>query len=250
MPVPPESFAPSLFLFAHHDDELFIAATLKAMVLSGPVTTVWLTRGGLHGRLRQAESQRAMEALGVPRHSLLEMGLPDSHLLEYLGDVIRRLTRLMEDRRPAAVFVPAFEGGHLDHDSLQLAAAAAIRRLPGGVRRRPLLFEFPLYHRSGHRLAVGDFLPGAARTLKTPLRLRDRLLKQKLARIYNSQRLILYPLLTLKGGPMMLHLRGEPYRRVPPGRDYALPPHPGRLAYEFYTRSKFGDFARAAQSFV
>jgi hypothetical protein len=45
---------------------------------------------------------------------------------------------------------------------------------------------------------------------------------------------------------MMVHLRGEPYRRVPETRDYTVRPHPGRLAYEFYTRRRFAEFASLA----
>ncbi len=211
---------------------------------------VWFTSGGLSPRRRQAESHRAMEILGVPRQNLLEMGLPDGHLLDCLGEVVRRLVDLMAVRRPASVFVPAFEGGHPDHDSLQLAAAAAISRVDWEVNRQPALFEFPLYHRSGGGIAVGDFLPGGGAAFKTALKLKDRLLKQRLARIYRSQRLILYPLLALKGGPMMMNRRGEPYRLVPPGRDYTRPPHPGRLAYEFYTRRRFKEFASAAEAVI
>ncbi len=237
---------PALVLFAHHDDEFFIAATLKKMAQRGPAAAVWLTRGGLHGRLRQAESRRAMDILGVPRRALFEIGLPDNHLIDYLEDAVRRLARLMAAYRPASVIVPAFEGGHLDHDSLQLAAAAAIRRTNWGVNQHPPLYEFPLYHRSGRRLAVGEFLPGPARTIFTPLKLKDRVLKQKLARIYSSQKMILYPMLAFRGGPMMLHRRGEPYRLVSAGRNYTKPPHSGRLAYQFYTRRKFSEFASAA----
>lgn len=242
---------PSLFVFAHHDDELFIAATMRRLALTGgQVLAAWLTRGGLHGNRREAESRRATELLNVKPENLYFFGLPDGRALDYLDDIVNRLAALLKKRRPGSVFVPAFEGGHPDHDCVQLAAAAAVRDFqPQGGK--PELYEFPMYHRRrGRPLAVGEFLPGGGPTLYTPLKLGDRLLKRKLAGIYSSQRLITWPLLALKGGPMMLHLRGEPYRPVPPDRDYTRPPHPGRLAYEFYTRIRFKDFAEKARRLV
>lgn len=254
---------PALFLFAHHDDEIFISVTMRQLARAGgPVLAAWLTRGGLHGERRQSESQQAMELLGVEQKNMFFFRLPDNRLLDYLEDIIARLIMLMERRRPASVFVPAFEGGHQDHDTVQLATAAAIRRLQsaGSCAQAPLysqprvaaLYEFPIYHRFGARiLCVGEFLPEAASpVLRTPLKLSDRLLKQKLARIYKSQRPVLYPVLGLKGSPMMLHRHGEPYRPVPLDRNYERPPHPGRLTYECFTRWRFEKFAERAAGVV
>jgi len=237
---------PVFFLLAHHDDELFIAATIKHLAgREGQVLVAWFTCGGIGANQRLAESVKAMELLGVSRQCLYFFRLPDNCLLDYLEDIVKRLVFLWERRRPGSVFVPAFEGGHQDHDTVQLAAAAASRRLAG---TKPDLYEFPLYHRYRARLlSVGEFIPDEATVvLQTPLKLRDRLLKQKLAGIYKSQRLIVYPLLALKGWPMMLHRQGEPYRRVPAGRDYTRPPYPGRPVYEYYSRLRFKKFARLA----
>lgn len=254
---------PALFIFAHHDDELFISITMRRLMRTGgPVRAAWLTRGGMKGERRQSESRKAMELLGVEPENLIFFGLPDGHLLDYLEDIIPRLMGLLERHRPASVFVPAYAGGHQDHDTVQLAGAVAIRRLqeaehyaPGpavGRSRDITLYEFPLYHRFGSRiLSVGELIPGGDYpVLRTPLKLRDRLLKQRLARIYKSQRLILYPLLGIKGGPAMLHRDGEPYRQVPPDRNYERPPHPGRLAYEYFTGRRFDKFSRKASKVI
>ena len=234
--------APVLFLFAHHDDEIFIATLIRRLTDEhGQVACAWLTRGGLGGREREAESPRAVETLGVGRNSLFFFRLPDGKALDYLDEIVNRLTRLLVKLRIVSVFVPAFEGGHPDHDTAQLALALSIRLLPGGIS----LYEFPLYNRYHTRLfRVGEFIPDTASTTRwTSMKLRDRLLKRKLSHFFASQRLILVPLLGLKGGPMMLHLKGEPFRRVPVGRDYRRRPHAGRLAYEYFTRYRFGQFA-------
>ncbi|MFA5801287.1 MAG: PIG-L family deacetylase [Thermoleophilia bacterium] len=241
---------PALFLFAHHDDEIFISATLQLLAGRGDVSAVWVTRGGLHGGKREAESRRAMDILGVDPQRQHFFRLADGRALDYADEVISRLTRLILRLKPASVFVPAFEGGHPDHDIVQLAAAEAIRRGAvdkSGARRRPALYEFPLYNRCATRfISVGEFIPDATPTLRTAVKLRDRLIRRKLMITFRSQRPITWPLLGFKGGPMMLHHAGEPYRRVPAERDYAVRPHPGRLAYEFYTPVRFGRFAEKA----
>ena len=120
---------PALFLFAHHDDEFFIAVTMRRLAAARlPVTAVWLTRGGLHGERREAESRRAMELIGVKPSDQYFLRLADGHAIDHLDEIVERLTRLFEEIKPASVFVPAFEGGHPDHDTAQLAAAVALKR--------------------------------------------------------------------------------------------------------------------------
>ncbi|MDO8735673.1 MAG: PIG-L family deacetylase [Thermoleophilia bacterium] len=264
MPGTPKT--PALFLFAHHDDEFFIAVTMRRLAAARlPVAALWLTRGGLHGDRREAESRQAMELIGVDPSSLHFLRLADGRSLDNLEDIVERLMRLMRELKPASIFTPAFEGGHPDHDTAQLAAAVAIRRMSKVVSQtasenqsgaenpgaqpihKPTLYEFPLYNRSGARLLrVGEFIPGTTEIKQTPVRLQDRLLKRRLAVIFRSQRAIIWPLTGLRGGPMMVHVKDEPYRQVPASRDYAVRPYPGRLAYEYYTSVRFQHFAGIA----
>ncbi|MEK6536499.1 MAG: PIG-L family deacetylase, partial [Actinomycetota bacterium] len=178
---------PALFLFAHHDDEFFIAVTMRRLVAARlPVTVAWLTRGGLHGDRREAESRRAMELIGLDPREQIFFRLPDGQVLDFMDEIVERLARLFGKIRPASIFVPAFEGGHPDHDAAQLAAAAALNRSGGKRaaaalnraggnrfvegsgsgsgyskcattgerehRRQPRLYEFPLYHRGNTKL--------------------------------------------------------------------------------------------------
>lgn len=259
--MPIQARPPALFVLPHHDDEIFIATTLRQLAHRGDVSVAWLTRGGLHGDRREFESRRAMELLGVSRERLYFFRLPDGRAIDYLPELVVRLKRLIGRLEPASVFVPEFEGGHIDHDTAQLAAAAAIRRLGIGLSARdgalpqpvpgppPTLYEFPLYNRfATSLLSVGRFIPGGAQMQITPMKLSDRLMRRKLVLTYPSQRWLLWPLMALRGGPMMLHISGEPYRRVLPDRDYTHRPHHGRLAYEFYTTRRFAAFAAAAEA--
>ena len=49
---------------------------------------------------------------------------------------------------------------------------------------------------------------------------------------------------------MMVHVKGEPWRRVPLYRDYTVRPHPGRLAYEYYAPRRFNKFADVARGLL
>ena len=227
-----------------------------------PLAAAWLTRGGLHGERREAESRQAMRLIGVEPRNQFFFRLPDGRVLDFMDDIIARLQRLAAELQPASVFVPAFEGGHPDHDGAQLAVAAALSRGRSGAGSgaaslkaasvaAPALYEFPLYNRSGARiLKVGQFIPAATPVEQTPMKLQDRLLKRQLVDNFPSQRAILWPLTGIRGGPMMVHVQGEPYRQVPRDRDYAIRPHPGRLAYEFYTAWRFRDFAEVAARMI
>ncbi|MCL4474309.1 MAG: PIG-L family deacetylase [Actinobacteria bacterium] len=215
-----------------------------------PLAAAWLTRGGLHGDRREAESRCAMRLIGVEPRNQFFFRLPDGKVLDFMDEIVARLGRLVSELRPASVFVPAFEGGHPDHDAAQLAMVLSLSHQSSGAGAdaAPALFEFPLYSRAGARiLKVGQFIPATTPVERTPMKLSDRLLKRKLVvGCFRSQRSLLWPLTGIRGGPMMVHVQGEPYRRVPRGRDYAIRPHPGRLAYEFYTAWRFGDFAEVA----
>lgn len=244
---------------------------LRLVAARLPVTAVWLTRGGLHGDRREAESRRAMELIGLDPREQIFFRLPDGQVLDFMDEIVERLARRFGKIRPASIFVPAFEGGHPDHDAAQLAAAAALKQVGGkrvvegsgsgsgyskdattGERehgQQPRLYEFPLYHRANTKLLkVGVFIPATAPVERIPMKLKDRLLKRKLAGVFSSQRLIIRPLIGLRGGSMLMHLKGEPYRVVSRDRDYTVRPHSGRLAYEYYTPKRFRDFSDVARS--
>ena len=156
------------------------------------LAAAWLTRGGLHGERREAESRRAMRLIGLDERRQFFFRLPDGRVLDFMDDIVERLELLFAELEPASVFVPAFEGGHPDHDGAQLAAFTALKRRERKGSRsrisaaaedngltaknaagisakstavlspgRPVLYEFPLYNRAGTRtLNVGRFIPG------------------------------------------------------------------------------------------
>jgi LmbE family N-acetylglucosaminyl deacetylase len=147
-----------------------------------------------------------------------------------------------DDEAPV-VYVPAYEGGHPDHDAVNLAVAVVCSRRPE-LRAR----EFPLYRRGGAGLSVQSPQPAAGTAPERfdllPLGNDALALRRCLARANASQLLpSLLPLLALAWAAG--RGRAEPSRPLP-AHDYTRPPHRGALLYELYTRRRFREFRAAA----
>ena len=184
----------TLFLLAHHDDEVFCAGHLRRALADGEsVRLLWATAGGLApARRRIAEGARVLTLLDLPARAGRDLHLRDQHAVEHVTVIAREAGRLLDQRadeesvqdtagRPAAggattihapgddatvhapgggevttVYVPAYEGGHPDHDAVNLAAALAAAARPG-LR----VVEFPLYRRGRFSLAVQSPAPAS-----------------------------------------------------------------------------------------
>jgi LmbE family N-acetylglucosaminyl deacetylase len=240
----------SVFLLAHHDDEVFCAAHLRRRLAGGgDVALVWVTAGGLApARWRLAEGRRVRAFLGLQEGEALDLALPDRHAIDHLPRIEREVERLLT-RLPSQteLFVPAWEGGHPDHDALNAVAARLAARHPG-LR----VFEFPLYARRGFSMAVQDLpsapAPATETRLSAQLDAADHTFRWRLARANASQLLVsLLPLLAI------VRLSGrhevETVRSLPE-RDYRRPPGPRPLLYELYTGTSFGRVAGAVTRYL
>jgi len=253
----------TLFLLAHHDDEVFCAGHLRRALAGGEsVRLLWATAGGLApARRRIAEGARVLQLLGLPAGAGRDLQLRDQHAVEHVTVIAREAGRLLNqradeesardatvhapggDNEATTVYVPAYEGGHPDHDAVNLAATLAAVARPG-LR----VMEFPLYRRGRFGLAVQSPAPAAAssddRFAVLALDDGDLALRRELARANASQLApSLLPLLT--AARWAGRGRAEPARPLP-AHDYALAPHRGRLLYEFYTPWRFAAWSVAA----
>ncbi|HZL64366.1 MAG TPA: PIG-L family deacetylase [Thermoleophilia bacterium] len=246
--VSPPAPGASLFLLAHHDDEVFCSGALVAALATGRrVKLLWATAGGLAPAARRlAEGRRVQRLLALPDVDVRLLGLPDQHAVEHLDRLAAEAADMMHD--VDAVYVTAWEGGHPDHDAMNLVAAR-LREWTAGVddtRRAtlaggaPHFFEFGLYRRGRGGLAV-----------KTPVRPDEPLLdasalalRRALTHADSSQ----WPSLGVlaAAGRLQGTWATEPLRELPADREYSLPPAPEPLLYRLYTRWDFAGFRRAA----
>lgn len=240
-----------LFLFAHPDDEVFIAGTMKQLLVRGAeLHGVWVTSGDYFGKgaQREAELSRAADILGLPGRWRHLLRLPDLGLLRELDRAADKTARLLRETAPDVVFANAFEGGHPDHDAVNFLAYEASFR--AGIR--PQIFEFPLYNGSGQAYhwwwRINSFPPGNTPTLHN--RLTDEAIdcKYRMMREYSSQWMYMIPA-RLASSYSKLKMLGEPYRLCPKNRDHTQAPHTGMLNYErpfnSFMKIRFRDFQEA-----
>ena len=240
----------ALFVLAHHDDEVFIAGHLgRALLASKRVLMLWATAGGLApaGR-RVLEGTRVARGLGLAPGQARDLCLPDQVAVAHVTAIAAAAAELLDAAQvagapPAAVFVPAYEGGHPDHDAVNLAVAVLRSGRPELAAR-----EFPLYRRGPAGLAVQTPWPPAG-TAPAPFEVlgldaADLALRRRLVRANASQALpSLLPLLALAWAQG----RGRAVAARPlPAHDDARPPHGGALLYELYTRRRHAELRAAA----
>lgn len=143
---------PLLVLLAHPDDEFAVFPWLRAAARSGrEIHCIWLTDGGVGGQdieRRNRESMRILRRLGVDIANMHFVGaswnVPDGGLYLRLDDVVPRLVEEFGHLAPTAEWlIPAWEGGHHDHDAAHLAGLAMAAAGTSEVR------QYSLYHGDG-----------------------------------------------------------------------------------------------------
>ncbi|MGA9852059.1 MAG: PIG-L family deacetylase [Gammaproteobacteria bacterium] len=232
-----------LFLLAHNDDEYFASLRIREELhLGNRVFIAYLTYGGRPDEdpgVRVKESLGVLGKSGIREADLLMIGrrkdIRDLRLHEKTVDAYQDLAGLLGDIPIERIYVMAWEGGHPDHDASHLIGMAfACRR-----NLREQVYEFPAYSRfrvmhppcdASELLIAGTSRMDAFRTLVSGFS-------------YRSQRRTF--LAMLPGSIVQLLLLGyQNYWLVPHDRDYAKPPHAGRLFYERRYHISFATFSK------
>lgn len=217
-----------LVLVPHPDDEIVGAAAAimrararGARVLLANLTdgvpsreTVWPWRRKHHARLvatRRTEAAEAARRLGAER--VFEQNVATRLLRHNLRTTLGALRDVVRAYAVDCVWVPAYEGGHQDHDTTNFLGALLRALVP--------VWEFSEYHYANARVHSQQFIHtnGTEQTLE--LDDRERALKRALLRLYRSER----------GNLDYVQVHREQFRPLP-RYDYRLPPHQGRAFYQ------------------
>ena len=144
-----------LFLFAHQDDELFTLPQILDLTDSGKtVICAYLTSGASPNQTGQAkrrnqESLEVLQSVGVNDANVHFIGglasIADGMLLKHLDEALEILINTFP-RGIESLFIPAWEGGHHDHD-----ACHAIGRTYADECSIDEVIEFALYNAFGRK---------------------------------------------------------------------------------------------------
>ena len=140
----------ALFLFAHQDDEFGVFSQIEQEVRAGrQVRCVYVTDGAATANpdLRDAESLAVLRKLGVSTADVILIGrqlsIGDGQLHCHVRTLADWLKRFI-DLHPAldVCFVPAWEGGHPDHDLLHAVAVESLMEKQSAAE----IWQYPLYN--------------------------------------------------------------------------------------------------------
>ncbi|MDR0827480.1 MAG: PIG-L family deacetylase [Desulfovibrio sp.] len=185
----------AIFFFAHQDDEYAVYQQIAAhREAGGSVICAYLTtgvRGEESCSRRNAESLAALSRLGITERSVLfagsELGVEDLSLHKNIQKVADWISNKLSDLpNIQRIYIPAWEGGHPDHDCLH-AAAVSVAAALGLV---DIVRQFPLYN--GYKCPGLLFrfmhpLSDNGPVEKSRISLRNRMLFLRLCLSYPSQ---------------------------------------------------------------
>ncbi len=165
----------SLFFFAHQDDEFGVYQAILDEVEKGrKVFCIYLTDGSYAGgssSIRNAESVMVLNELNVPIENIIFIGedlkIADSQLYMNLDIAASWISHFIKECGAInSIYVPAWEGGHCDHDALN----GIVQLVCNQHSKKGQVWQFPLYNASG---CIGPFFK-----VLSPLSMNGLLLKK------------------------------------------------------------------------
>jgi LmbE family N-acetylglucosaminyl deacetylase len=217
-----------LILVPHPDDEVVGCAALigRARAVGAQVHTLLLTTGvppverlwpwaraGYRARVetRLAEYERCRARLDTVEAGRLL--IPSRTLKDHMPDAYALIRDAIEAIRPDILWVPAYEGGHQDHDTANFLGSL--------FRDRIDVWEFSEYTFWGGKVRSNWFPETSRTTMAIQLSAGERAEKRALLDQYASER----------GNLSHIGCECEVVRPMP-SHDYGAPSHPPPLFYQ------------------
>lgn len=242
-----------VFILAHCDDEFFALPAISLEKSSGKrVVCIYITDGSAYGEdpeRRLAESYAVLFRKGVRKEDIIPLGIlngiHDGCSFRFLAQLWDSIISISGRWHISQIYMPAWEGGHPDHEAGHLLGAALAKKK--GVEA----YEFSLYNSDrlvGPLFRCMTLIPAAGAQKKIKVSLREALIWLFSVRHYHSQWKTFLGLLSFCV-PQILFKRELQLRRIEP-RDYQRAPHKGKLLYEKRFKIPYKEFAEATLPFI
>ena len=217
-----------LVLAPHPDDEIACCgiAIARARASGARVFVLYLTTGiparevlwpwqrpGHAKRLRRRRDEAWFAAALVGFEPIGFSDRPSRRLRRDLDEASAEINRAIAACDAEALWVPAFEGGHQDHDAANALAALFCTRLP--------VHEFAAYNFAGGQVRANRFADERGGEHAIEASPEEIALKRRALACYASER----------GNLGHIGAAREAWRPLPM-HDYGAPPYPGRLFRE------------------
>jgi LmbE family N-acetylglucosaminyl deacetylase len=237
-----------LFLFAHQDDEVFVAPRIAFECgRNAHPYIVYFTDGTIN---RDAESRTVLRRLGVADDRVLFLGtelrIPDGSLVDHLQDCYNWLVDRIGVGAFDEIYVPAWEGGHQDHDALFVIGLAVAKHF--SLEKN--LWQFYLYNgfkTRGRFFRVFQPLPTSAPRRERKLKISEGAIALRAIFDFKSQKKTWIGLLP-QSLINLLFIRMEIFH-LATAAQLEKPPHGGALLYERYRRMSFVEFTNKSRAF-
>jgi N-acetylglucosamine malate deacetylase 1 len=217
-----------LILAPHPDDEIVACgiAAARARAAGARVFVLYLTSGiparqalwpwhrpGYAKRLRRRRDEAWVAASLIGFEPIGFSECPSRRLRRHLDETAAEIERAVAACGAEALWVPAFEGGHQDHDAANALAARFSACLP--------VHEFAAYNLAGGQVRANHFPGERGGEHVIEASTEEMALKRRALACYASER----------GNLRHIGVTHEAWRPLP-AHDYSAPPHPGRLFRE------------------
>lgn len=235
-------------IIAHQDDEIVISHTIHNHVKKGDkVFIIWTSEDTdlKIKEVRKSESIEAMKYLGISKDNLVFLNYPQCSLYKNIAGIINSYLNLIFIHSPTIIYTSAFEGGHMDHDTVNFCVYQAVQQ----SRLDIIMFEFPLYNGFNNDNIVkripsfNKFISNNQPEIVSVLTREQVKFKKEVWGFYKTQHSLFNFLIWVSGDSKEFWSKEK--IRLLISHNYHIPPHKGKLNYEYNFPVKFKDFENA-----
>jgi LmbE family N-acetylglucosaminyl deacetylase len=130
-----------LVFAAHQDDETICAGgrMIQSKLNNKDVNVVILTDGspkefrenGIIASIRNNETINALNKINISQENIIFLNNDDLGFIFDSNDkeLINKIKEIIEEKNPDEIYIPAYEGGHIDHDSTHILVLSALKKI-------------------------------------------------------------------------------------------------------------------------